>query len=372
MAGIYVHIPFCESRCIYCGFYSTTHPELMSRYVSCVLRELQLRAHYLDGEGPVSTIYLGGGTPSMLSDECLTLLITTLSALVDDKNHCEITVECNPEDVTKEFAQLLCRLPVNRVSMGAQTFDDGLLRFIHRRHTAKQTVMAVERLRDAGISNLSLDLMFGFPGETTDLCKRDLDILLSLKPEHISTYSLQYEEGTTLRKLLDQGKVEAVSDEDSLAMYNAIVDRLEANGYEHYEISNFALPGFRSKHNSSYWQDVAYLGLGAAAHSYNHTSRQWNVSNIMKYMTCIENGKLPSESEIITPDTHYDDIITTAMRTREGVKIERLEPKYRRYILVQAEKWIEQGKLILEDGSLHLTRAGLYISDMIMSDLMYV
>ncbi len=377
MSGIYAHIPFCESRCIYCGFYSTTLLESQASYVDALLSELNLRASYLEQSG-INTIYIGGGTPSTLKLDLLERLCNALFEKVSNKNDYEFTLECNPEDVTEEFAGFVSSLPVNRISMGVQTFDDARLKFLDRRHDSRQAILAYERMRKAGISNISLDLMFGFPSETVAECVADVKQIIQLSPEHVSAYSLQYEEGTRLFSMLKKGKVNEISDEDSLSMYNDIIDRLANAGYEHYEISNFAFDNerngkskFRSRHNSSYWADVPYLGIGASAHSYNRMSRQWNVSDINAYIVAIRRGEVPANKETIDADTHYDDLITTTMRTREGLDVTMLERKYADYIMKQAAPWIKDGKLTFEQGRIHLTRAGLFISDSILSDLIY-
>lgn len=377
MSGIYAHIPFCESRCIYCGFYSTTLLESQASYVDALLSELNLRASYLE-QSDINTIYIGGGTPSTLKLDLLERLCNALFEKVSNKNDYEFTLECNPEDVTEEFAGFVSSLPVNRISMGVQTFDDARLKFLNRRHDSRQAILAYERMRKAGISNISLDLMFGFPGETVAECMADVKRIVQLRPEHVSAYSLQYEDGTRLFSMLKKGIVSEITDEDSLSMYNEIIDRLANAGYEHYEISNFALDNerngkskFRSRHNSSYWADVPYLGIGASAHSYNRMSRQWNVSDINAYIVAIRRGEVPANKETIDADTHYDDLITTTMRTREGLDVSKLERKYADYIMKQAAPWIKDGKLTFEQGHIHLTRAGLFISDSILSDLIY-
>lgn len=372
MTGLYIHIPFCASRCIYCGFYSTTLPELQDKYVDALCREMELRAALPDADKHISTIYLGGGTPSQLTHENLERLFLYIYKVYDVDPNAEITMECNPDDVTPE---LLRGLPVNRVSMGMQTFDNNRLKFLHRRHDASEAIRAVDILRQAGIHNISIDLMFGFPEETLDDWRADISQALALKPEHISAYSLMYEEGTALGRMLEQGKVKEIDEELSLEMYNVLIDTLSANGYDHYEISNFARiaadgTSFRSRHNSSYWHDIPYLGIGASAHSYNKATRSWNVDNIKKYIEAISNGILPSESEIIDSDTHYDDLITTALRTKEGININELEEKYRHHLLTEAQRHIAQGLLTITDNRLSLSRKGLYVSDMVMSDLM--
>lgn len=365
MAGLYIHIPFCATRCIYCGFYSTTSVALQDEYVDALCREMTLNPYRPD----ISTIYLGGGTPSLLSAENLRRLFSHIYKVYHVEPTAEVTMECNPDDIRPG---MFLGLPVNRVSMGAQTFSDERLKFLHRRHTAAEVEYAVSTLRADGIDNISLDLMFGFPQETLAEWQRDIDHILRLRPEHISAYGLMYEEGTPLYRMLEQGRVEEVSEEVSVAMYDLLVDRLVGEGYEHYEISNFALTGRRSRHNSSYWHNIPYIGIGAAAHSYDLGHRYWNVSHIKRYMEGVRKGVLPREQEEIDERTHYNDLITTTLRTSDGLRVEDIDDPYQSYLMSHARPHLEQGVLALTDGRLHLTRAGIAISNSIMSDLIYV
>ncbi len=374
MAGLYIHIPFCESRCIYCGFYSTTLAQLKEQYVEAVCKEANNALRFKSAFGNFSTVYLGGGTPSQLSPALLHRLFEHLE-IGDEANskELEITMECNPDDLTDDYAAALRDLPVNRISMGAQTFSDDRLRFLHRRHTSRQVSEAVERLRHIGIDNISIDLMFGFPGETLCDWEADIQQALTLQVEHISAYSLMFEEGTPLYALREQGKVKEVDEELSLKMYETLIDRLTAAGYEHYEISNFARPGFHSRHNSSYWDGTPYIGLGAAAHSYDIDSRWWNISNVREYIRRVQHDESPiEETEVLNDETRYNDAVMTALRTREGLPLERLSESQRQYLLSQARPHLERQLITMEDNHLRLTRQGLFVSDMVMSDLMMV
>ncbi|WP_443982741.1 radical SAM family heme chaperone HemW [Xylanibacter rarus] len=374
MAGIYIHIPFCKSRCIYCGFYSTTLLDLRKKYINAVCREMELRKNYI--REPFSTIYLGGGTPSLLDEAELTKLFLYINNVYDVDRNAEITMECNPDDITPEFTNMLSRLPINRVSMGAQTFADSRLRLLHRRHNSDEVKHAVKLLREAGIKNISIDLMFGFPDESLSQWKEDISAALALNVEHISAYSLMYEEDTPLWKMLDTGKVKEIDEELSLTMFKELVCQLTDAGYEHYEISNFARPGYRSRHNSSYWHQVPYIGLGAAAHSFDLNSRQWNVADLKLYIEEINNGIIPMEREELDNDTTFNDIITTALRTSDGIDLNALETRlgkrYRNTLISAAGKHLEQGLLEIRHDRLRLTAEGIFISDMVMSDLMIV
>ena len=370
MAGIYIHIPFCRSRCIYCAFYSTTRLEQRQRYVDALCREARLRPF---SAFPAETIYLGGGTPSQLTAAQLRQLFDTLYNIYKVDDDAEVTIEVNPDDVTVPFAATVSQLPVNRVSMGAQTFDDRRLRFLHRRHTAGQVAQAVSLLRQAGIRNISVDLMYGFPDETIDDWQRDITCALDLGVEHLSAYCLSIEEGTELWRLkMKDERLKMTDEELERTMYYTLIDRLEAAGYEHYELSNFARPGCRSRHNSSYWTGVPYLGLGAAAHSYDGQHRSWNVSDIDRYMTGIENGTPHYDYEPIDGDTRYNDRVMLALRTADGLDLATLTDADREYLLPLASKYLDQGFLRLSQNRLRLTRQSFFVSDMVISDLMRV
>ena len=364
MAGIYVHIPFCKSRCIYCGFYSTTRTELRQQYVDALCKEIGMRKD----NALVETVYLGGGTPSQLSIRQLRQVFETIYKYNKVSEAAEVTIECNPDDVTEAFAEGISQLPVNRVSMGVQTFNDERLHFLRRRHTSAQVSAAVDRLRGAGIDNLSIDLMYGFPEETQKDWETDIRQACSLQVEHISSYCLTIEEGTPLARL----GMEPCDEETERTMYDTLIDRLEAAGYEHYEISNFAKPGYRSRHNSSYWTGIPYIGFGAAAHSFDGNRRSWNISDIRQYMDGLQLGQRQFEEELLDEDTSYNDTVTVALRTREGLNLSRLSEVHRQYCLRNAKRFIDDNLLIFDGERLHLTRRGLFVSDMIMSELMMV
>lgn len=380
MAALYVHIPFCRSRCIYCGFYSTTLTQLAAEYVEAVCTELNMLAAdpcYRRLLQSVRTVYIGGGTPSQLSPALLARLFGAIAQVCGPLAPMEVTIECNPDDLTDAYAASLARLPVNRVSMGAQTFSDRRLRFLHRRHNARQVGQAVQRLRAAGISNISIDLMFGFPGETLPEWESDIREALALQVEHISAYSLMTEPGTPLSRMISEGEVKEIDEELSVSMYQSLIDRLTAAGYEHYEISNFARPGRQSRHNSSYWDGTPYIGLGAAAHSYDVDTRWWNVSDVRHYISRITSGERPvEEREQLSPATRYDDAVVTALRTRRGLSIEEVEERFgssmKDYLMANAQPHLQAGLLTVADGRLRLTRRGLFVSDSVMADLMFV
>ena len=370
MQGLYIHIPFCKSRCIYCGFFSTTMLDLRQQYVDALCQEMKMRCQ---GAENISTIYLGGGTPSQLTTDQLRQILHRAYIYNKVEKDAEVTIEVNPDDVTERFANDLTLLPVNRISMGVQTFDDKRLRFLHRRHTAEQVTTAVDRLRAAGIKNISIDLMYGFPGETIADCEADIAKALSLQVEHISTYCLMIEEDTQLQQMLQQGNITETEEELERQMYETIINRLEDGGYEQYELSNFARPGFHSRHNSSYWDGTPYIGIGAAAHSYDIESRSWNIADIKQYIQGMANSQRIYEEERLDSDTRYNDAITVALRTSRGLDLQALSPKHRTYCLENAQRYLDDGLLErTQDNHLRLTRRGLFVSDMIMSNLIYL
>ena len=392
MAGLYFHIPFCASRCIYCGFYSTLTPRAekattMDLYVDALCKEVVMEKKYIfddksDTTERLETIYFGGGTPSQLHACHIEKIFSCIEENYADRivnyDDMEITFECNPDDVTSEFAENLKHLPINRISMGAQTFSDERLKFLRRRHKASDVKTAISRLRNAGIENISIDLMFGFPNESLDEWKLDIDKAIALDVEHLSAYSLMYEEGTPLYQLLLKGKAKDMDEELYRTMYDTLIDRLALANYEQYEISNFAklthtdISSFRSRHNSAYWANKRYLGIGASAHSYNLSTRRWNIDNMQEYINGITNNRPIYEMETIDADTHYDDMVTTALRTKSGIALTALPSPYKEHIAKASAPLISQGLLAITDNHLHLTRHGIYVSDFVMSELMYV
>ena len=376
MAGIYIHIPFCKTRCIYCNFYSTTHGEYVDRYVSALCREMQMRCGE-DGNSDPRTVYIGGGTPSQLSHRNLELVFSTLDRIFGIGQCEEITIEANPDDLTDDYVSMLRTLPVNRISMGVQTFNDRKLHFLNRRHDAAEAIAAVERCRKAGFDNISIDLIYGLPDETAAEWQNDLRTATALGVEHISAYSLTYEEGTPIYNMVERRDIKPVDEDTSLEFFGMLRGELIDAGYEHYEISNFCQPGHQAVHNSSYWHGVPYLGLGAAAHSYNgSTRREWNVASLTKYVEGIESGRRDYGFEELDGQTQYNELVMTGLRTSQGISLsnlsERFGTKLYDYCLDMSRQYLSSGKMLIDGDRLHLTPAGIFISDTIISDLMSV
>lgn len=370
----------------------TAHTE--QAYINALCRELQVRKDYLPSSDYIDTIYFGGGTPSVLSAESLHTVVQTINDVYGAQLRLrEFTVECNPDDVTPQLASTLAGLGVNRISMGVQSFNSLILSFLHRRHNASQVAQAVKTFRAAGISNISLDLIYGIPGQTQEMWQSDIRQAIELSVPHISSYALSYEDDTPLTRLLTRGEITPQTDEEYLQMYLTLVDALSDAGYEHYEISNFSLPGYRSLHNSSYWNGTPYLGVGAGAHSYRGitatpsgfgtTSRQWNICDIGLYTSAYGTPSSEADSseehksameqtiacETLDDDEQYNDIIVTQLRRAEGIDLRCLPDKYRTHLLRAAQTSISNGTLALSPTHLHLTRNGLFISDAIMTEL---
>lgn len=338
--------------------------------MEALVRELSQRHSFL-GSAPIDTIYFGGGTPSQLPLDGLQLVLNHIHSIYNVREDAEVTLEGNPDDLSPAFLNALRQMGFNRLSMGVQTFSDERLRFLHRRHSAQQAFDAVNAAQDAGFNNISIDLMFGFPKQTLSEWTADVQQALALGVQHLSAYALMYEEGTLLGRMLERGEVEEIDEELSLRMYEHLLDATAAAGFHHYEISNFALPGMDSRHNSSYWRGIPYLGVGAGAHSYDGHSRSYNVESLADYIA----GASPVTEEL-TAHERYDEYVFTALRTAQGIHLADLAQQFgnemKQYCLQNARKHLEAGKLASDGDVLRLTRQGLFVSNDIMSDLMWV
>ena len=379
MAGLYLHVPFCSSKCSYCAFYSVTNNQLKQDYIEAVCKELYLRKHFFQDihlknnqfDPVVNTVYFGGGTPSCLDESDFEKIFNAIYDCFGTSFE-EVTIECNPDDITLPYAKILKKY-ANRISLGIQTFNNDQLKLINRRHNAEEAIKAVNIIKEVGISNISIDLIFGFPKETLADWLFDINQAIKLDVQHVSAYSLMFEEGTKLYHLLQKEEIEQISEDLSVEMYDVLIDKLSEAGLAQYEISNFAKPGFESRHNSSYWNETPYLGIGPSAHSYNLSTRSWNVSNVSQYVKSISKGILPLEEEQIDEITRYNDLITTALRTKEGIHLNTLQEDYVQYLLEQSSDFIKEGTMIkTSDNRLALTRKGYYISDAIMAELIKV
>lgn len=368
---LYIHVPFCHAKCYYCDFYSSPNNKWMEGYVDAVINEWNHRK--LTAPGPVDTIYLGGGTPSSLP---LPLLERLLSALPSTGLR-EFTIEANPEDVTPEWVRFITeRTSINRVSMGFQTFDDTELAAIGRRHSAAQSLNALELLRAHGISNISCDLIYGLPGQDLESWQRSLDTLIGCRPQHISAYLLSYEPGTRLDVMLAKGKVSETDEETVSQMYRYLCVATANAGYSHYEISNFALPGYEAIHNSSYWNGSPYIGIGPGAHSWDGSNRSANPSDLKRYVECRGEGFGVIEEE--TDSNRFNDHTITSLRTSAGLNLgtvmQKFGPDYLSELKAQAKPLIASGDLIYvaETDTLHIPESKWLVSNPILLQLIKV
>ncbi len=375
MAGIYIHIPFCKQACHYCDFHFSTNRGIEPEMITAIEKELELRKDYL-GTDKVHTLYMGGGTPSILTENSFERIFHKLHTLFRINPSAEITIEANPDDLNTERLTFLKSLGVNRLSIGIQTFDDTLLRYLNRAHSADQARICVNEARAAGYSNISVDLMYAIPGQSVEGWRKDIEHALDLQPDHISAYCLTIEERTAFGSWLKTKKLLPVPDEQAAEYLHTLMDVLDAHGYEHYEISNFAKPGFWSNHNSSYWRQENYLGVGPGAHSYNGTSRQANISNNYKYVQAIMGGQLPSQIERLTREEKINEYILTSLRTAWGLDTGYLKENFG-FDLMQKygallQTLMSNDFLRITNGVITLTRSGKLVADKIASDLFEV
>ena len=375
MAGAYIHIPFCKTRCIYCDFFTSTNESEIDAYVEALCKEIHLRKDELSDD-IVKTVYFGGGTPSRLEKNHIEQIFEAVRANYQLSANPEITIEANPDDLSNDYVDMLCGLPFNRISIGVQSFDDGELKFLSRRHDAKGAIEAVKYCQEKGFNNISIDLMYGLPNQTLATWKRSLQHAIDLNIQHISAYHLIYEEKTRLYSLLQAGKVNPVDEDSSLEMFATLIDALTKVGFEHYEISAFAKQGFVSQHNSSYWTGLKYIGFGPSAHSFDGDHRWWNVSSLPKYITGINNSTLNLEKEYIDLTTKYNEYIITGLRTSWGIDLDVLKSRFGDelydYFLQNSKRYFNLEYLKKENTNVTLTYQGIFISDGIMSDLMKV
>lgn len=375
-SGLYIHVPFCASKCDYCDFYSHSDAALRSDYIDALLLEMQTEAAFLSAGKPMlRTIYFGGGTPSMLSEAEFERIFEGIRCYYDLSLCEEITLEANPDDLTIDAIQALRRLPFNRISIGIQSLNDAELRAIHRRHTAVQALEAVHACAAAGFQNISVDLMYGLPEQTVEQFEESLRQVLNLPIQHISSYALSWEEGSVLYAKRMKGLLKEADDAFLETCYHLLASRLAEKGFERYELSNFAKPGFVSKHNSSYWDGRWYLGLGPSAHSYNGVERRMNVASTKRYIQSLRNGKPDREVEPLDHYTRYNDYIMTRLRTMAGFDVREMEADFgvrlRYYCMQQAKKSLHSGLLLYENFRLRLSDKALFVSDSVLSDLIW-
>ncbi|MFO7658483.1 MAG: radical SAM family heme chaperone HemW [Bacteroidales bacterium] len=373
MAGIYIHIPFCKQYCSYCDFYRTKELFLKKKLLAGLLLELEYRRQYLENE-KIETIYLGGGTPSVLTIDEINGILKKIERCFEISSDVEITIEANPDDLTTEYLRSIRENTlVNRLSIGVQSFIDSDLKLLNRRHDSAQAIKAIEQAEKAGFYNIGVDLIYAIPGMTVKKWESNLDRAFALRINHLSAYHLTIEHNTPIYKMVDSMFLKPVSEEESIAQFKLLIEKSENNHFEHYEISNFAREGYYSKHNSNYWRGKKYLGIGPSAHSYNLVSRQWNISDCEEYMgRIISNGEF-FESEFLDDRTKYNEYIMTGLRTMWGIQLQHIDTvfgtQYYEHTLNKALPFITSGKIMRMNDSLVLSYEGKLIADYIIEEI---
>ncbi|WP_298717500.1 radical SAM family heme chaperone HemW [Chitinophaga sp.] len=374
MAGIYLHIPFCKKACHYCNFHFSTSPQLRGEMVECIAAEAVLQRGYLDGQ-PVATIYFGGGTPSLVGPGAIQRLLDTVRAHYEVLPDAEITLEANPDDLTPESLRAFRATGVNRLSIGVQSFFEEDLKWMNRAHHAQQSIDCLKEARAAGFDNFSIDLIYGGPTLTDERWLANIRQAIDLNIPHLSCYALTVEPGTALDHFIQHHKIPAIDPDRAAKHFGMLMEELDKAGYEHYEISNFALPGKRSRHNSSYWQGKHYLGLGPSAHSFNGTSRQWNVANNPLYIQSIKKEMVPFEIEMLSPSMALNEHIMISLRTEAGCALNTVEERFgadkKSQLLAASREFIRKGWMRQDGDRLTLTREGKFFADGIAAALFF-
>jgi oxygen-independent coproporphyrinogen III oxidase len=375
MSGIYFHIPFCKVRCNYCDFYKSTNLNLFNSYIQAVKKEMWLRRDYLK-EKKVETIYFGGGTPSLLSLTEVEELLKEISSNFNVQSQTEITLEANPDDLSFEYLRRLKIIGINRLSIGIQSFSDTDLKLMGRRHNSTQAINAIKDAQKAGFDNISVDLIYGIPGMSIHQWQTNLKKVFDLDVQHLSAYHLTYHENTSFYDKLQKGIIHEIEEDESLLQFEELIKHAEENHFVHYEISNFAREGFYSKHNSSYWNQSEYLGLGPSAHSFNRKTRYWNFSDLNQYLKSINQDTISGEEEVLTLNDRYNDYIITGLRTIWGIDTEYIKnefgEKFHFHVERVTEKYDSFSKVIKENNWIRITKIGIFISDQIISDYLYL
>ena len=373
MAGIYLHIPFCKKLCFYCDFYHIITTGDNTAFIDALKSEAALRRDYLGNE-TVSTIYFGGGTPSVLLLQELGAILEQIRTHYRVGESCEITIELNPDDVNPVFLAGLKQLNFNRISLGIQSWQDPVLKMLNRRHDSVQAEKALKEIINSGFENISVDLIYGIPGMSLEEWASILDFSFSFNIKHLSAYHLTFEPGTVFGRMLDKGQIAVVDEEESIALFNILIEKAEAAGFIHYEISNFGKPGYFSIHNSNYWKQINYLGLGPSAHSFNGYSRQWNVRDLKGYIKSVNSGKPFFEQEDLDVKARFNEYVMTSLRTMWGVDLDYIERTFEKegydYIINLAGKFKDYGLIRQNRKNLVLTNQGKLISDNIISEFM--
>lgn len=379
MSGIYIHIPFCKQACHYCDFHFSTSLKYKDDFIKALLKEIELQAKYLKEDSSsiketgVETIYFGGGTPSILGQEDIFRIFDQLAKHHNILPEAEITLEANPDDLNSNKLKLLKQTPVNRLSIGIQSFHEEDLKWMNRAHNATEGLNAIHRSRDMGFENLTIDLIYGFPGLSDEKWEENLKTAIGLAIPHISSYCMTVEPRTALADFIQKGKATPMDEEQAARHFEMLTYHLKNNDYEHYEISNFCKKEHYSRHNSNYWKGKKYLGLGPSAHSFNGSSRQWNVANNQSYITSLNRGHLTFEKEVLSITQKYNEYVLTTLRTMWGTSLDVINEVFGKdfmdHITKEAQIHIEKEWLISENNTFYLSEQGKLMADKIASDL---
>ncbi|NND06756.1 MAG: radical SAM family heme chaperone HemW [Saprospiraceae bacterium] len=375
MKGLYIHIPFCKQACTYCNFHFSTNLRRKAEVVQALLMELELRCSADDHDVELSSIYLGGGTPSLLSRNDLHTLFDAIKSHTRLTHDIEITLEANPDDLDQSKLEMLADSPVNRLSIGVQSFDQRDLTYMHRAHNVEQAHTAISNAKSMGFSNISIDLIYGVPGMSKMDWQENLSIAFDYEIMHLSCYALTVEERTTLAHQVKTGQLPAPAPEDAESHFRMLMDQAIVSGYRHYEISNFAKQGYVAKHNTSYWKNQSYMGIGPSAHSFDGKARSWNVANNIKYVKAIQSGILPETIEVLTTSDRYNEYVMTGLRTDWGCRLENMlafGTKYVNHFQANMVPYIKDGLVICESETYVLSTEGKLFADRIASDLFVV
>lgn len=374
---IYFHIPFCKQACHYCDFHFSTSLKYKEEMLWAMQQEIAKRAHYLEDK-KIHSLYFGGGTPSILDDEDILQLIGTVEKYFEIAPDAEITLEANPDDLTREKVDALRQTPINRFSIGIQSFYEEDLRWMNRAHNAQEADSSIKRVQDAGFENITCDLIYGYPLLTDEKWKANMQNLIALDIPHISSYSMTVEKKTALAHFVKEGKTPGMNDEQSAAQMLMLIDTLTQNGFEHYEISNFAKDGMYAKHNTNYWKGKHYLGIGPSAHSFNGHSRSWNVANNAKYIAALTDDTSYNELEHLTKSDQFNEYVMTSIRTMWGLDLQKVEKDfgydYKQHILKESQTFLVNEELEIIDNNtlLRATNKGKLLADHIASELFLV
>lgn len=371
MSSLYIHIPYCKRLCYYCDFHFSLNLKTRDSLIPAICRELELQKNYFNGQ-PVETLYFGGGTPSLLSQQELQSIFNTIQNNFIIKDNAEISFESNPDDITPCYVDMLRSLGVNRLSIGIQSFLDDDLQTLNRRHSSNSAREAVKIAQKFGFQNITVDLIYGLPNMTFDRWKYNLSEVEKLNIQHLSAYSLMVEKYTALYKFVNTGKCVLPADDEVVKQFEYLMDWAQKNGFEQYEISNFAKPNYASRHNSSYWTGKSYLGIGPSAHSFDGEKRFWNISHNAKYVESINSGVLPQEVEFLSKEDRFNEFIMTRLRMNVGISIQQLQsyfPEHYSAFSRKTKKFIQENLLQENNGRISFTRKGIMLSDMVMSEL---